>query len=229
MDFFSVKFLGTIHASHFSGLCSFEQSAHENGPRAPSYERGWPGWPGALSIQQKFRFEILEIRVPNGTAHSRCTDLTQATARLVICSCKHDTKERCWGQQFCQVKREISGWPTEMTRPVKVDDLQSWSRIFWSDQTEMVRSVRCTDQNFRNFGLNGKRPRGPRSRLYSKSFVKFSMCSYERAGWLSSRELGFSNRDLGKRAENFAIRTLHPVNGMNSGGPNGIVLRHCLM
>ena len=34
--------------------------------------------------------------------------------------------------------------------------------------------------------------------LTSKSFVKFSTCSYERAGRLGSRDLGFSNRDLGK-------------------------------
>ena len=47
--------------------------------------------------------------------------------------------------------------------------------------------------------------RFPRSRLTSKSFVKFSMCSYERAGWLGSRDLGFSNLDLGERAENFSI------------------------
>ena len=47
--------------------------------------------------------------------------------------------------------------------------------------------------------------RFPRSRLTSKSVVKFSMCSYERAGWLGSRDLGFSNRDLGKRTGNFAI------------------------
>ena len=33
------------------------------------------------------------------------------------------------------------------------------------------------------------------SRLTSKSFVKFSMCSYERAVWLGYRDLGFSNRD----------------------------------
>ena len=30
---------------------------------------------------------------------------------------------------------------------------------------------------------------------------KISTCSYERAGWLGCRDLGFSNRDLGKRAE----------------------------
>ena len=47
--------------------------------------------------------------------------------------------------------------------------------------------------------------RFPRSGLTSDSFVKFSMCSYERVGWLGSRDLGFFNRDLGKRAENFAI------------------------
>ena len=44
-----------------------------------------------------------------------------------------------------------------------------------------------------------------RSRLTSKSFVKTLMCSYERAGWLGYRDLGFSNRDLGKRTGNFAI------------------------
>ena len=37
----------------------------------------------------------------------------------------------------------------------------------------------------------------------SKSFEKFSMCSYERAGWLGSR-------DLGKRAGNFTMWTLQP-------------------
>ena len=57
------------------------------------------------------------------------------------CSCKQGTKERYWGQQFCQMERDISVRPTEMTRPVKVDHLQSWSRIFRSDQTEMVCSI----------------------------------------------------------------------------------------
>ena len=57
------------------------------------------------------------------------------------CSCKRDRKERYWGQQFWQMERDISVRPTEMTRPVTVDHLQSWSRIFRSDQTEMVRSI----------------------------------------------------------------------------------------
>ena len=50
----------------------------------------------------------------------------------------------------------------------------------------------------------------PRSRHTSKSFVKTLMGSYERAGWLGYRDLGFSNQDLGKRVGNFAIWTLHP-------------------
>ena len=43
---------------------------------------------GALSIQQKFRFEISEtsrtFQVLHGTVHSDCTDPTQATTRFVI-------------------------------------------------------------------------------------------------------------------------------------------------
>ena len=74
------------------------------------------------------------------------------------CPCKQDTKERYWGQQFCQIERDISVRPTEMTRLAKVDHLQSWSRILLSEQTEMIPSVWCTNRNFRNFGLNGKRP-----------------------------------------------------------------------
>ena len=75
------------------------------------------------------------------------------------CSCKQDTIERYWGQQFWQTERHISVRLTEMARPVTVDHLQRWSRIFRSAQTEMVRSICWTNQNFRNFGLNGNRPR----------------------------------------------------------------------
>ena len=41
--------------------------------------------------------------------------------------------------------------------------------------------------------------------LHMSPVVKFSMCSYDRAGLLGSRDLGFSNRHRGKRAENFPI------------------------
>ena len=75
------------------------------------------------------------------------------------CSRKQDTNERYWGQQFWQMGRDISVPPTEMTRPVTVGHLQSWSPIFRSDQTEMLRSIWWTNRNFRNLGLNGKRPK----------------------------------------------------------------------
>ena len=112
----------------------------------------------ALSIQQKFQFEILEIPRAqwNGTFLLHRPDPSHRA--LGYCSCKQDTKERYWGQQFCQMERNISVRPTEMTRPVKEDHLQSWSRIFRSDQTEMVCSIWCSNWNYRNFGLNGKRP-----------------------------------------------------------------------
>ena len=66
--------------------------------------------------------------------------------------------------------------------------------------------------------------RFPRSHLTSKSFVKSWMCSYERAGWLGCRDLGFSSRDLGKRAGNAAISTVQPFTGMSSSNEFCIVL-----
>ena len=112
-----------------------------------------------VSIQEKFRFEISEIPRAqcNGTFRLHRPDTSHCASGY--CSCKQDTKERYWEQQFCQMERDISVRPTEMTRPVTVDHLQSWSRIFRSDQTEIVRSIWCTYRNFRNFGLNRKRPK----------------------------------------------------------------------
>ena len=55
------------------------------------------------------------------------------------------------------MERDILVRPTKMTRPVKVDHLQSWSRIFWSDQTEIDHSIWSTNWNFWNFGLNGNK------------------------------------------------------------------------
>ena len=103
-----------------------------------NFVNGERGRQRALSIQQKFRFEISGIlRVQwNGTFRLHRPDPSHRA--LGYCSCKQDTKERYWGQQFCQMERNISVQPTEMTRPVKEDHLQSWSRIFRSDQ---VRSV----------------------------------------------------------------------------------------
>ena len=109
----------------------------------------------ALAIQQKFQFEISEISRAQWNGAFRWHRPDSSHHPFGYCSCKQDTKERYWGQKFCQIKQEISVRPTEITVPVKVDHLQSWSRIFRSDQTEMVR---CTNRNVRNFGLNRKGP-----------------------------------------------------------------------
>ena len=97
--------------------------------------------PQALSIQQKFRFEISEIPRAQWSGTFRLHRPYPSHRAFGYCSCKQDTKERYWEEQFCQMERDISVRPTEMTRPVKVDLLQSWSRIFRSNQTEMARSI----------------------------------------------------------------------------------------
>ena len=120
--------------------------------REPSVLNLWP--PGCrgmvamkklrvLSIQPKFQFEVLEISHAQWNSTFRLHSRDVSHHAFGHCSCKQDTKEQYWGQQFCQMVQ-----PTEMTRLVNVDHLQSWSRIFRSDQTEMVRSIRCTNQNF---------------------------------------------------------------------------------
>ena len=66
---------------------------------------------------------------------------------LVIVLVSKIQKSGTEDNNFCQMGRDTSVRPTEMTRPVKVDHLQNWSRIFRSDQTEMVRSILCANRN----------------------------------------------------------------------------------
>ena len=80
---------------------------------------------GALSIPQKFRFEISEISRAQWNGTLRLHGTNPSHRAFGYCSCKQDTKEQYWEQQFCQMERDISVRPTEMTRPVKVDHLQS--------------------------------------------------------------------------------------------------------
>ena len=71
---------------------------------------------------------------------------------------KQDTKERYWGQQLWQMEKHISVRPTEITRPVTVHHLQSWSRIFQSDQTEMDRFIWWTEPKFPEFWVEWNAP-----------------------------------------------------------------------
>ena len=110
----------------------------------------------ALSTQQKFRFEISEIPRAqwNGTFRLLRPDPSHRDRAFGYCSCKQDTRERYWGQQFCQMERDISVRRIEMTRPIKVDYLLSWSRIFGSDQTFDVQT-----KIFAEFWVEWKAPR----------------------------------------------------------------------
>ena len=87
----------------------------------------------ALSIQQKFRFEISEIPRAQWKSTFRLPRPDPSYGAFGYCSCKRDTNERYWGQQFCQMERDISVRPTEISGPVKVDHIQSWYRILRSD------------------------------------------------------------------------------------------------
>ena len=55
----------------------------------------------------------------NGTLRWHRTDPSHRA--LDHCSCGQDTKEQYWGQKFCQMERDISVRPTEITGMVKVD------------------------------------------------------------------------------------------------------------
>ena len=175
------------------GYCSWKQDTKERywgqqfcpimerdsfGPTDQTDQTGQIGLPSkrALSIQQKFRFEISEISRAQWSCAFRL-HRPHPSHRAFGYSCKQDATERHCRRQFCQMERDISVRPTEMTRPVKLDHLQSWFRLFRSDQTEMVRSIWCTNRNFRTFGLNGKRPWSRKFRSDQTEIVRSIWCT----------------------------------------------------
>ena len=78
--------------------------------------------------------------------------------KLVVDLVLRIQKSDTGNNNFVKWKRDISVRPTEMTRPVKVNLKGGPKYTFWSHQTEMVRSIWFLTENFRNFGLNRKRP-----------------------------------------------------------------------
>ena len=81
---------------------------------------------GRFPFNKNSGLKFRKFHMPNGTVQSGCTDSTQATARLVIIllsdPSKQVTKERYWGQQFCQMERDISVRPSEM-----ISDRSKWT------------------------------------------------------------------------------------------------------
>ena len=121
----------------------------------------------AKNFQQKFLFEISEISRAQRNFSFRLHRPDPTCRVFGYCSCKQETKDRYWGQQFCQMEREISVRSTEMTRLVKVDHPQSWFRILRLDQTEVA-------------GILAWMESAPRRRkwlqFWRDSFVSLSFC-----------------------------------------------------
>ena len=98
--------------------------------------------PCALFIQQKFPFETSEILRAkwNGTFRLHRPDPNHRTFSLLFLQAGY--KGAVLRTTICQMERGISVQPTEMTGPFKVDRPPSkMSQIFWSNRSEMVRSI----------------------------------------------------------------------------------------
>ena len=106
----------------------------------------------------------------NGTSRLHTPDPSHRA--FGYCSCKQDTKELYWGQQFCQMERAILPWVSEAfharfpvsetTHETKVPIVGEKEPLvpslgpFRSDRPNV-----CTNRSLQNFGLNGKRLRCP--------------------------------------------------------------------
>ena len=66
----------------------------------------WKQSPGALSIQKIFWFEISEIPRAQWNGTFRLHRPDPRHREFGDCSCKQDTNEPYWGQQFCEMKRD---------------------------------------------------------------------------------------------------------------------------
>ena len=131
-----------------------------------------------------------------------CTGLF--TLALLACSRSDVARRKLWSELSCTPERESVR--TLSPFPPLVSPRSCFLREFFSRALVWLLSERLEQARARLTGL----ARFPRSHLTSKSFVKFLMSSCERAGWLGSRDLGFSNRDLGKRdaADGIALHSL---------------------
>ena len=121
-----------------------------------------------------------------------------------------------WRVAFCGSVREKSGF----------DPVLRFSCFLIRVETLSIVGQICSrassyEPGFRGLALPQPRSVHMRGQAGSVSeispYTSASMCSYDRAGWLGSRDLGFFNRDLGKRAGNFSIWLFIPVTGMKAG------------
>ena len=123
----------------------------------------------------------------NGTLRLHRPDPSHRT--FGYCSCKQDTKERHWGQQFCQLEKDISVWPNGQSGPP--------SKLVPNIPVGPNRSGQfylISNQNIRNFGLNGKRPMSTRVVLAwdkSRYFTALPLVSPRNDVWETSAEIPY--------------------------------------
>jgi len=96
--------------------------------------------------------EFRKFHVPNATVHFGCTDPTQATAHLFIVLVSKIQNCCTWDNNFVKWKGTF-----QSDRPKWPDRSKLFPNIPVGPN-EMVSSIWCTNRDFRNFGLNGKRP-----------------------------------------------------------------------
>ena len=119
--------------------------------------RSWE-FRGRLPFNKNSGLKFLKFHVPNERYIPVAQTRPKPPRVFGYCSCKQDTKERYWGQQFCQMERDISVQPTEMSGQVKVDHFQRWSHNTPVESNRNGPFHLISNRNFRNFGLNGKHP-----------------------------------------------------------------------
>ena len=84
----------------------------------------------ALSIQQKFRFEISEIPLAqwNGTFRLHRPDPSHHVLLSGYCSCKHDAEEQYWANS-------VQYWANSVFK---------WKGTFWSERQKWPDRSKCT-------------------------------------------------------------------------------------
>ena len=74
------------------------------------------------------------------------------------CSCKQDAKERYWGQQFCQMERTFQRFSDRNERIGQSEqNLEVVPNVLVRPSRDCPVHL-ISNRNFRNLGLNGKRP-----------------------------------------------------------------------
>ena len=114
----------TIYTLDLVGPCSYINGAFHS-KKIPVGDFGNSKCP----MEQYIRIPVAQTRDPSHRTFG-------------YCSCKQDTEKRCWGSTILSNGKGDFG-PTDPKWPdtVKKDYLESWSRIFRSDQAEMVCSI----------------------------------------------------------------------------------------